>query len=57
MEVGGNEYLNAFLSQRWIPKETDILVKYKTEAAAVYRDRIQALAEGKVCLSNPELQI
>ncbi|CAN0891859.1 ADP-ribosylation factor GTPase-activating protein AGD7 [Linum grandiflorum] len=47
MEVGGNEHLNAFLSQRGIPKETDILVKYKTEAAAVYRDRIQALAEGK----------
>ncbi|XP_010253248.1 PREDICTED: ADP-ribosylation factor GTPase-activating protein AGD7-like [Nelumbo nucifera] len=47
MEAGGNEQLNAFLSQYGIPKETDIVTKYNTNAASVYRDRIQALAEGR----------
>ncbi|CAN0881535.1 ADP-ribosylation factor GTPase-activating protein AGD7 [Linum grandiflorum] len=47
MEAGGNDNLNAFLSKRGISKETDIVSKYNTNAAAVYRDRIQALAEGK----------
>ncbi|PKI39393.1 hypothetical protein CRG98_040259 [Punica granatum] len=47
MELGGNEKLNAFLSQYGIPKETDIVTKYNTNAAKVYRDRIQALAEGR----------
>ncbi|GLT38898.1 hypothetical protein SLA2020_131140 [Shorea laevis] len=47
MEAGGNEKLNAFLAQYGIPKETDIVTKYNTNAASVYRDRIQALAEGR----------
>ncbi|PPR83254.1 hypothetical protein GOBAR_AA37462 [Gossypium barbadense] len=47
MESGGNERLNAFLAQYGIPKETDIVAKYNTNAASVYRDRIQALAEGR----------
>lgn len=47
MESGGNENLNRFLSSYGIPKETDIVTKYNTNAASVYRDRIQALAEGK----------
>ncbi|XP_051130311.1 ADP-ribosylation factor GTPase-activating protein AGD7-like [Andrographis paniculata] len=47
MELGGNEKLNSFLSKYGIPKETDIVAKYNTNAASVYRDRIQALAEGK----------
>jgi len=47
MEAGGNEQLNAFLAQYGIPKETDIVTKYNTKAAGVYRDRIQALAEGR----------
>uniref|UniRef100_A0A7N0TXF1 Arf-GAP domain-containing protein n=1 Tax=Kalanchoe fedtschenkoi TaxID=63787 RepID=A0A7N0TXF1_KALFE len=47
MEAGGNDKLNSFLSQYGIPKETDIVAKYNTNAATVYRDRIQALAEGK----------
>ncbi|EEF34663.1 ADP-ribosylation factor GTPase-activating protein AGD7 [Ricinus communis] len=47
MEAGGNEKLNAFLSQYGVPKETDIVAKYNTNAASVYRDRIQALAEGR----------
>ncbi|CAA0829809.1 ADP-ribosylation factor GTPase-activating protein AGD7 [Striga hermonthica] len=47
MEQGGNERFNAFISQYGVPKETDIAAKYNTKAAAVYRDRIQALAEGK----------
>ncbi|KAK4799191.1 hypothetical protein SAY86_024556 [Trapa natans] len=47
MENGGNDRLNAFLSQYGIPKETDIVTKYNTNAAKVYRDRIQALADGR----------
>ncbi|KAI3677095.1 hypothetical protein L1987_86715 [Smallanthus sonchifolius] len=47
MESGGNESLNNFLSKYGIPKETDIVSKYNTNAASVYRDRIQTLAEGK----------
>lgn len=47
MESGGNDRLNAFLSQYGVPKETDIVTKYNTNAASVYRDRIQALAEGR----------
>ncbi|KAL6998323.1 putative ADP-ribosylation factor GTPase-activating protein agd6 [Sarracenia purpurea var. burkii] len=47
MEAGGNEQLNSFFAQYGIPKETDIVAKYNTNAAAVYRDRIQSLAESR----------
>ena len=47
MEAGGNERLNAFLAQYGVPKDTDIVTKYNTKAAGIYRDRIQALAEGR----------
>ncbi|ONK62309.1 uncharacterized protein A4U43_C07F2570 [Asparagus officinalis] len=47
MEAGGNDKLNAFLAQYGISKETEIVKKYNTNAASVYRDRIQALAEGR----------
>ncbi|KAI8556563.1 hypothetical protein RHMOL_Rhmol05G0263300 [Rhododendron molle] len=47
MESGGNDALNTFLARYGIPKDTEIVKKYNTDAAAVYRDRIQALAEGK----------
>ncbi|KAK3226411.1 hypothetical protein Dsin_006273 [Dipteronia sinensis] len=47
MESGGNERLNTFLSQYGIAKDTDIVTKYNTNAASIYRDRIQALAEGR----------
>ncbi|PIN11208.1 ADP-ribosylation factor GTPase activator [Handroanthus impetiginosus] len=47
MELGGNEKFNNFISQYGVPKETDVVVKYNTKAATLYRDRIQALAEGK----------
>lgn len=47
MESGGNDALNAFLARYGVPKKTDIVAKYNTNAAAVYRDRIQALAEGR----------
>ncbi|CAK8543739.1 unnamed protein product [Lathyrus sativus] len=47
MEAGGNRNLNSFLSQYGIPKETDIISKYNSNAASIYRDRIQALAEGR----------
>ncbi|KAL3536382.1 hypothetical protein ACH5RR_004843 [Cinchona calisaya] len=46
MELGGNDNFNNFISQYGIPKQTDIFAKYNTKAASVYRDRIQALAEG-----------
>lgn len=47
MESGGNDKLNAFLAQYGVAKETDIVAKYNTNAASIYRDRIQALAEGR----------
>ncbi|XP_071690553.1 probable ADP-ribosylation factor GTPase-activating protein AGD6 [Rutidosis leptorrhynchoides] len=47
MESGGNETLNNFLLKYGISKETDIVKKYNTNAASVYRDRIQTLADGK----------
>ncbi|XP_039071384.1 uncharacterized protein LOC120218532 [Hibiscus syriacus] len=48
MESGSNDKLNAFLEQYGIPKETDIVTKYNTTAARIYRDRMQALIEGHV---------
>ncbi|KAH7678031.1 ADP-ribosylation factor GTPase-activating protein 1 [Dioscorea alata] len=53
MEAGGNDRLNAFLSGYGIAKETDIVTKYNTNAAGVYRDRIQALAEGRAWRDPP----
>ncbi|KAI3986228.1 hypothetical protein MKX01_031464 [Papaver californicum] len=47
MESGGNDKLNAFLAKYAIPKETNIIAKYNTNAASVYRERIIALAEGR----------
>lgn len=47
MEAGGNDKLNAFLSLYGIPKETDIVPKYNSNAASVYRDKISAIAEGR----------
>ena len=47
MEAGGNHNLNSFLAAYSIPKETDIAKKYNTRAAAIYRDRIAAIAEGR----------
>lgn len=47
MESGGNRNLNSFLAQYGIPKETDIITKYNSNAASIYRDRIQAIAEGR----------
>ncbi|XP_010505344.1 PREDICTED: ADP-ribosylation factor GTPase-activating protein AGD7-like [Camelina sativa] len=47
MDAGGNDCLNKFLAQYGISKETDIIAKYNSNAASVYRDRIQALAEGR----------
>ncbi|KAE9619429.1 hypothetical protein Lal_00047260 [Lupinus albus] len=53
MEAGGNDKLNSFLSRYEIPKETDIVTKYNTNAASVYRDRIQAIAEGRAWRDPP----
>ncbi|XP_042510839.1 ADP-ribosylation factor GTPase-activating protein AGD7-like [Macadamia integrifolia] len=44
---GGNQALNAFLSARGILKETDIPLKYGSNAAALFRDRIQTLANDR----------
>uniref|UniRef100_A0A0D6R0G7 Arf-GAP domain-containing protein n=1 Tax=Araucaria cunninghamii TaxID=56994 RepID=A0A0D6R0G7_ARACU len=53
MEAGGNDALNSFLAQYGIPKETDIVAKYNTKAAGVYREKIQALAEGRSWTDPP----
>ncbi|KAG2332591.1 hypothetical protein Bca52824_003771 [Brassica carinata] len=47
MDARGNEKLNKFLVLYGISKETNIVAKYNSNAASVYRDRIQALAEGR----------
>ncbi|CAH9114054.1 unnamed protein product [Cuscuta europaea] len=47
MELGGNENFNSFMSGYGISKETDIVTKYNTKAASVYRNRIQSLVDGK----------
>ncbi|KAG1339190.1 ADP-ribosylation factor GTPase-activating protein AGD7 [Cocos nucifera] len=56
MEAGGNDRLNAFLARYGVPKETDISAKYNTKAAAIYRDRIQALAEGRPWRDPPAVK-
>lgn len=56
MESGGNDNLNSFLSKRGIPKDTDIAEKYNSAAAAAYRDRIKALAEGRPWSDPPAVQ-
>ncbi|XP_042467031.1 probable ADP-ribosylation factor GTPase-activating protein AGD6 [Zingiber officinale] len=56
MESGGNDRLNAFLARYGVLKETDIVAKYNTRAASVYRDRIQALAEGRSWQDPPVVQ-
>ncbi len=53
MEVGGNQALNSFLLQYGIAKETDIVTKYNSKGAAVYRERIQTLAEGRPWIAPP----
>uniref|UniRef100_A0A804RAB4 Arf-GAP domain-containing protein n=1 Tax=Zea mays TaxID=4577 RepID=A0A804RAB4_MAIZE len=53
MEAGGNDRLNAFLTARGVPKETSHVAKYNSNAAAAYRDRIAALAEGKPWTDPP----
>jgi len=53
MEAGGNESFNSFLAQYGILKETDIVAKYNTKAAGIYRERIQALAEGRPWTDPP----
>ncbi|CAL9059780.1 probable ADP-ribosylation factor GTPase-activating protein AGD6 [Musa acuminata AAA Group] len=47
MECGGNDRLNAFLTRRGVHRGVNVTAKYSSGAAAVYRDRIQALAEGR----------
>ncbi|KAL3531834.1 hypothetical protein ACH5RR_005355 [Cinchona calisaya] len=56
MELGGNDNFNNFISQYGIPKQTDIVTKYNTKAASVYRDRIQSLAEGKPWRDPPPVK-
>lgn len=53
MEAGGNDRLNDFLTARGVPKETPHVAKYNSNAAAAYRDRIAALAEGKPWTDPP----
>ncbi|KAL3682090.1 hypothetical protein R1sor_000112 [Riccia sorocarpa] len=53
MQAGGNGALNSFLAQYDISKETDIVVKYNTKAAGIYREKIQAAAEGRPWKAPP----
>ena len=54
MEIsGGNGALNDFFSQYGIPKETDIVAKYNSNAASIYREKILSLSEGKSWTDPP----
>lgn len=46
MRVGGNKNMRDFFARQGFPANLTIEQKYKSEAAALYRDRIKALAEG-----------
>ncbi|KAE8666873.1 putative ADP-ribosylation factor GTPase-activating protein AGD6 [Hibiscus syriacus] len=56
MESSTNDKLNSFLAQYGIPKEIDIAIKYNTIVASIYRDRMQALAEGRVWKNPPVMK-
>ena len=53
MEAGRNELLNSFLADRGIPKETEITIKYNSNAAKIFRDRILTIAEGLISRDPP----
>ncbi|KAK9283765.1 hypothetical protein L1049_012017 [Liquidambar formosana] len=44
---GGDDALNSFLKSHGIPKEIGIPLKYTTNAAALFRKKIQAVAENR----------
>lgn len=46
MRVGGNKAMRDFFTQQNFPKSLSIEQKYHSEAAALYRERIKALADG-----------
>ncbi|XP_043705262.1 probable ADP-ribosylation factor GTPase-activating protein AGD6 [Telopea speciosissima] len=54
---GGNQALNDFLSARGILKETDIPLKYGSNAAALFRDKIQTLANDRPWHEPPVVPI
>lgn len=45
MQAGGNHAMNSFLADNGIAKDTDIVAKYYSRAASIYREKIQALSE------------
>lgn len=47
MRLGGNTNCIEFLKQYSIPKSMPIAQKYNTPAATLYRDRIEAAANGR----------
>ncbi|KAF8395314.1 hypothetical protein HHK36_019257 [Tetracentron sinense] len=53
---GGNNSLNSFLIARGIPKETDIPVKYNTNAASLFRQKIQTISDNLPWLEPPIVQ-
>ena len=47
MRVGGNKKCVDFLAQHGVPKSMPIPQKYNTPAAQLYRDRVEAAANGQ----------
>lgn len=47
MRVGGNDQCNQFLQKYGVPKTMPIPQKYNTPAAMLYKDRIDAAANGR----------
>ncbi|KAL6198606.1 hypothetical protein ACLB2K_028395 [Fragaria x ananassa] len=56
MESDGIERLNSFLAGYSVSKETYIITKYNTNDASVYRDRIQALVDGRPWRDPPVMK-
>ncbi|KAK6933473.1 hypothetical protein RJ641_036367 [Dillenia turbinata] len=50
---GGNEAFNSFLKNRGIPKGTDIPLKYNSNAASNFSDKIQTVSENKHRIEPP----
>ncbi len=47
MRLGGNDQCIQFLQKYGVPKNMPIAQKYNTPAAALYRDRLDAMANGR----------
>lgn len=57
MQLGGNGALNEFLARYGVPKSTDIKLKYNSQAAEFYREKIRAGLEGRAYTPPPPSEV